>query len=56
MAYQWRLVKLFRWSGRLLEKGGPKSTPLGGLAMSCRACPHPGINLPDDWADHPENM
>jgi len=26
----------------------------GDLALFCAACPQPGINLPDDWEDDPE--
>lgn len=28
---------------------GIEATQRGELAIPCRACPHPGINLPDGW-------
>ncbi|KAJ7263265.1 hypothetical protein B0H12DRAFT_1231081 [Mycena haematopus] len=32
---------------------GIDATQRGGLAIPCRACPHPGINLPEGWEDAP---
>lgn len=36
-------------SGRGHDPGGITTTPSGGFAVACRACPHPGVNIPDDW-------
>ncbi|KAJ7732502.1 hypothetical protein B0H14DRAFT_3085639 [Mycena olivaceomarginata] len=35
--------------GRGHDLGGAAATKPGELAVSCPACPRPGINLPDDW-------
>jgi hypothetical protein len=32
----------------------PNSTADGSLAIFCPACPQPGINLPSDWKDSPQ--
>ncbi|KAJ7185969.1 hypothetical protein C8R46DRAFT_880838 [Mycena filopes] len=32
---------------------GIDATQRGELALPCRACPHPGINLPEDWEKAP---
>ncbi|KAJ7870848.1 hypothetical protein B0H13DRAFT_2236440 [Mycena leptocephala] len=32
---------------------GIDATQRGELAIACRACPHPGINLPEGWEDAP---
>ncbi|KAJ7211675.1 hypothetical protein GGX14DRAFT_564905 [Mycena pura] len=32
---------------------GIEATKCGELAIPCRACPHPGINLPDGWEKAP---
>ncbi|KAJ7917979.1 hypothetical protein B0H13DRAFT_2231340 [Mycena leptocephala] len=32
---------------------GIEATQRGELAIPCRACPHPGINLPDGWENAP---
>jgi hypothetical protein len=49
MVYAWRAVQQFREGGRFMLAGGHRSTLAGGLALTCCACPHPGINLPLDW-------
>ncbi|TDL13413.1 hypothetical protein BD410DRAFT_682794, partial [Rickenella mellea] len=33
--------------------GGVAATAPGELAVLCPACPHPGVNLPDNWQDEP---
>lgn len=38
-------------AGRGHEEGGAEATSLGELAVRCRACPHPGINLPEDYTN-----
>ncbi|KAJ7833212.1 hypothetical protein B0H14DRAFT_3087705 [Mycena olivaceomarginata] len=34
---------------------GIEATQRGELAIPCRACPHPGINLPDGWENAPRD-
>ncbi|PPR06996.1 hypothetical protein CVT24_011092 [Panaeolus cyanescens] len=41
--------KLLKRAGRGLEPDGVATTPQGGTAFECGACPHPGKNLPKDW-------
>jgi hypothetical protein len=36
-------------AGRGHDQGGIEATVKGGLAVRCRACPQPGINLPQGW-------
>lgn len=56
MVREWRdLQKLLR-SGRGHDPGGVSSTKPGELAIQCRACPHPDINLPDDFANVPDHL
>ncbi|RDX42700.1 hypothetical protein OH76DRAFT_1362279 [Lentinus brumalis] len=49
MVRQWRHVMLAKRAGRGHDSGGIESTTQGGLALKCRACPRPGVNLPADW-------
>ncbi|KAJ6463767.1 hypothetical protein C8R47DRAFT_1079761 [Mycena vitilis] len=46
---QWRETKRLKRHGRAHRRGGAKGTKRGELTLACRACPHPGWNLPDDW-------
>ena len=49
---QWRDLTSRRRAGLPMDKEirlGP-----GGLALFCPACPQPGINLPMNWKDDPE--
>jgi len=41
----------FKCAGRGQDPSGIDGTPLevGGLAVECPACPHPGRNLPTGW-------
>lgn len=50
---QWRNVKMLRRAGRGHDPAGVQATTSGQLAVPCRACPHQGINLPDDWDQAP---
>ncbi|KII90795.1 hypothetical protein PLICRDRAFT_67573, partial [Plicaturopsis crispa FD-325 SS-3] len=45
---EWRNMIMLKRAGRF-HLGGVEGTGLGELALKCRACPHPGINLPPDW-------
>lgn len=29
------------------------AVPRGGLAVLCPTCPIPGVNIPDNWMEHP---
>ncbi|KAK0237086.1 hypothetical protein EDD85DRAFT_770775, partial [Armillaria nabsnona] len=50
MLIQWRHLKLLKRGGRAHDVKGPEGTQPGDLAILCPSCPHPGINLPLDWA------
>lgn len=56
MVLQWRHLKLLKRGGRGNDPGGAEGTRNGELAVLCPSCPHPGINLPDDWQDAPLAM
>ena len=43
-------------AGRGHDPRGIDGTKPGELAVECPACPRPGVNLPKDWADAPENQ
>ena len=48
----WRHLKHLKWHGfghSPVEEPGP-----GGLALFCAVCPQPGVNLPENWKDDPE--
>ena len=53
MVRQWRHVLLAKRAGRGHDASGIEGTPQGGLAVPCRACPQPGVNLPAGWEDAP---
>ena len=46
---QWRHLKALKRAGRGHDSSGAEGTSDGELAILCPSCPHPGINLPDDW-------
>ncbi|KAF8058561.1 hypothetical protein FPV67DRAFT_1565454 [Lyophyllum atratum] len=50
---EWRHLKASKRAGRGHDPGGILGTPSGGLAINCRACPQPGINLPVGWEKAP---
>jgi hypothetical protein len=54
MAYTWRVTQQFKSAGRFMFPRGRQATKPGGLAHSCRGCPHPGINLPMNFQPDPE--
>lgn len=51
---EWRHVKMTKRAGRGHDPMGIEGTSLGELAVPCRSCPHPDINLPSDWEEAPE--
>ncbi|PPR07725.1 hypothetical protein CVT26_003718, partial [Gymnopilus dilepis] len=54
MILQWRHLKLLKWGGRGHDPTGVDGTQDRELALRCPSCPHPGINLPDNWEDVPD--
>ncbi|KAL6303051.1 hypothetical protein BKA93DRAFT_818202 [Sparassis latifolia] len=55
MMCEWRHLKMLKCSGRGHDPGGVAATLPGSCAVLCPACPHPGKNLPVDWADVPKD-
>ncbi|TFK79058.1 hypothetical protein K466DRAFT_469378, partial [Polyporus arcularius HHB13444] len=53
MVRQWRHVLLAKRAGRGHDHTGIAGTCQGGLAVDCRACPKPGVNLPPGWENAP---
>lgn len=51
---QWRHLKALKRGGRGHDPTGASGTSNGELAVVCPSCPHPGINLPKDWAEVPK--
>ena len=56
MVREWKHLKLLKRAGRGHDPTGVAGTPPGGLAVICPACPHPNINLPENWADAPPEL
>ncbi|KAI0764426.1 hypothetical protein BC629DRAFT_1293606, partial [Irpex lacteus] len=52
---QWRNLHLLKRSGRGHDARGITATKEGDCAVECPACPHPGRNLPADWASASPN-
>ncbi|KIO31441.1 hypothetical protein M407DRAFT_68026 [Tulasnella calospora MUT 4182] len=49
VARQWRALEMLRSSGKL----NAQNIARGDLAFTCPACPHPEVNIPKGWEDHP---
>lgn len=49
MTRQYRHLMMLKRKGVALAVGKLQSIKQGDLALVCPACPHPGINLPDNW-------
>lgn len=47
---------MLKWGGRGHDVSGVAGTSEGELAVKCPTCPHPGINIPDDWINASENQ
>ncbi|KAK7051669.1 hypothetical protein VNI00_004648 [Paramarasmius palmivorus] len=56
MLREWRHIKTRKRFGRGHDPSGLNGTRKGGAMVLCRACPHPGINLPDSWEKTCANM
>ncbi|KZS99477.1 uncharacterized protein LAESUDRAFT_667925, partial [Laetiporus sulphureus 93-53] len=50
---QWRHLKMLKRFGRGHDPGGVATTSTGSCAVQCPACPHPSMNLPEDWQNAP---
>jgi hypothetical protein len=46
---EWRHLKMLKRAGRGHAHSGVNGTAPGELCVLCPACPHPEINLPDNW-------
>ena len=53
MVCKWRHTKMLKRAGRAFDPGGLPATAPGSLAIPCRACPMPNINLPRGWENMP---
>lgn len=51
MVREWRHIKMTKRAGRGHDPAGIDGTSQGALAISCRACPQPDINLPAGWEE-----
>lgn len=54
MGRQYRHIHGTKRAGRCHDPTGIEGTPRGGLAVPCRACPRPGVNLPEGWERDPD--
>ena len=55
MTRQWRHIKMAKRGGRGHDNRGILGTAKGELAVPCRACPIPGVNIPNDLNTIPES-
>ncbi|KAJ7576448.1 hypothetical protein C8J56DRAFT_800049, partial [Mycena floridula] len=57
MVREWRHLRMLKRSGCAHHPDGvmKSASRPGALAVQCPACPHPGINLPEDWMNAPED-
>ncbi|KAJ7446032.1 hypothetical protein B0H11DRAFT_1930374 [Mycena galericulata] len=46
---QYRMMEMLKRAGRGHDDTGTRGTKQGELALPCRACPQPGMNLPEGW-------
>ncbi|KAF8192863.1 hypothetical protein K438DRAFT_1590153 [Mycena galopus ATCC 62051] len=56
MVREYRHLQMCKRAGRGHDPAGISATPAGELAISCRACPQPGINLPEGWNTAPPEV
>ncbi|KAL0565932.1 hypothetical protein V5O48_016083 [Marasmius crinis-equi] len=49
MLHQYRHIKMLKRCGRGHDPSGVFGTTHGSVTVPCRACPHPGKNLPPNW-------
>ncbi|KIL54859.1 hypothetical protein M378DRAFT_91785, partial [Amanita muscaria Koide BX008] len=53
MTHEWRHLKMMKRAGRRHDDSGAKKE--GSCAILCPACPQPGINLPVNWENAPDD-
>ncbi|KAJ8697360.1 hypothetical protein PTI98_004170 [Pleurotus ostreatus] len=53
---EWRHIRMAKRAGRGNDPTGLHNTGQGELAVPCRSCPHPGINLPEGWEQAPPDI
>ncbi|KAF9506615.1 hypothetical protein BS47DRAFT_1374076 [Hydnum rufescens UP504] len=56
MLCEWHHLMMLKRAGCGHEDSGVKGMQPGALAILCLACPHPGINLPNDWKSAPTSQ
>ncbi|KAJ7667892.1 hypothetical protein DFH06DRAFT_983104 [Mycena polygramma] len=49
IARQYRNIVMMKRAGRGHDDSGVKGTKQGELALKCRACPEPGVNMEEGW-------
>lgn len=49
IVWEYQHLKMVKRAGRAFDPGGIAATTPGSLAIPCRACPLPNINLPRSW-------
>ncbi|KAF9508989.1 hypothetical protein BS47DRAFT_1365591 [Hydnum rufescens UP504] len=54
MVHEWRHLKMLKRAGRGNDPSSVLGTASGELAVICPACPEPGVNLPEEWMNTPE--
>jgi hypothetical protein len=53
MVREWRHTKMLKRAGQAFDPAGIAATAPGSLAIPCRACPLPNVNLPKGWDNVP---
>ncbi|KAJ7727865.1 hypothetical protein B0H14DRAFT_3518738 [Mycena olivaceomarginata] len=56
MIREYRHLQMCKRAGRSHDPEGISATKPGELAIHCRACPHPDINLPEGWDQAPAEV
>ncbi|KAJ6548492.1 hypothetical protein B0H19DRAFT_952706, partial [Mycena capillaripes] len=56
MTKQWHHIQMLKRAARGHDPKGISNTKAGECALLCPACPHPGKNLPSDWASAPPEL
>ncbi|KAF9503292.1 hypothetical protein BS47DRAFT_1374483 [Hydnum rufescens UP504] len=54
MVREWRHLKMLKRAGHGNDPSSVLGTASGELAVICPACPEPGVNLPEEWMNTPE--
>lgn len=54
MVREYRHIKMAKRAGSAYDAAGIASAPQGSLAIPCRACPIPEVNLPAGWDTAPQ--